>query len=483
MLILLTIQPIYAENVNDNSNVISTSQLKLADWTTPSLIAQFNNSEYIDRIIANEHTLFALNNNSELMLFDISTPNEVDYMYRENSFLYKNFILEGNLLYLTHETGIAIFDVTQRNNIQFLGGDSIYINPVIHQGITGIAIHNQVLFVGTMNNGIIVMNVTNPNSPFIVGTYLDGPFGSYNVMEIQNSILYVGDRSVDQLKVINITDPTLPVLITSMYVGQVQSGPNSMSIRSNTIYLTLDNYGYEIIDITDPSDPYRILNYNAGSPLAIDTIDNFAVISDGNDGIIITDLSDPESMQYYITIYDQNNPSYDLYITRDLIYAATGEDGIKVIDYGRDDDSDGLTNGAEKYIHFTDLEDSDSDNDGMLDGQEIADGFDPLKPDGSNITITTTNNRSDSDFRDLGYIVLILLIIGAIFLFQKRAFSRNEPFFPDVPNKTKLSNQQNETIVENVQSGINAQSQLCPSCGTLNPSGSSYCIQCGLYID
>ena len=55
-----------------------------------------------------------------------------------------------------------------------------------------------------------------------------------------------------------------------------------------------------------------------------------------------------------------------------------------------DDDKDGLNNREESYWN-TDLQNSDTDNDGFLDGEEVASGHDPLIP-GPNDVLNNNNN-------------------------------------------------------------------------------------------
>ena len=53
---------------------------------------------------------------------------------------YQNLVIDQNYLYLTHEAGIAIFDVLDQYNIQYLGGNHTYFNSISHLGLSGIAI-------------------------------------------------------------------------------------------------------------------------------------------------------------------------------------------------------------------------------------------------------------------------------------------------------------------------------------------------------
>ena len=63
-------------------------------------------------------------------------------------------------------------------------------------------------------------------------------------------------------------------------------------------------------------------------------------------------------------------------------------DGVEVIEYGSnpkdvDTDSDGLDDGDEVNVYGTDPNDPDFDGDGMMDGWEVDNGFDPSLDDGA----------------------------------------------------------------------------------------------------
>jgi len=74
------------------------------------------------------------------------------------------------------------------------------------------------------------------------------------------------------------------------------------------------------------------------------------------------------------------------------IVTGDGSDPLDPSDGGADWDGDGLTN-AEEQNHGTDMNNGDSDNDGLPDGWEVANGLNPTNggdanadPDGDGLT-------------------------------------------------------------------------------------------------
>lgn len=468
----------------EGGNIKETLQLsQTINWMEPSLIAKEEISGNFTHLVVSNEALFAINDPAELVLFEIFFPFNLSYISRENTYNYQNLVLDQNYLYLTHDTGIAIFDVTNRYNIQYLGGNHTYFNTISHSGLTGIAVKDQIIYVGTRDNGIVVVNATNPATPNIIGTYLDGADQSYDIMEIRGSILYVADYEGRTFKMIDISNPNIPKPIEYLVFASNEF-PNGMSITEFSAYISIENIGIKLVNITDGSAPEVVLSISGIKPVSIDVIDLFVVVSDENDGILIFDLS--QFSFNLVTSFDQGHITLDLQITQDLIFTADGLNGIKIIDYGRDDDVDGLTNGEEKYLYFTNPKDRDSDNDGILDGEEIRQGFNPLVPnDVINTTgiTTTTIIPNDEPFSSLVVMIGILLIIGVVFFFQRRKSLRSKEIFPNVVKKSGFSRQKQTSINNKIQSDTISRSLSCPSCGTINPPQSTYCMQCGLFLD
>lgn len=463
-------------NFNDGPQPLQTT-----NWLNPSLIAQDDTSGNFTRLALSNETLFAINHPAELVLFEIYFPFNLSYIQRENTYKYQNLMLDQNYLYLTHETGIAIFDVSNPYNIQYLGGNHTYFNSITHSGLTGIAVKDQILYVGTKDNGIVIVNATNPATPFIIGTYLDGENQSYDIMEIQDSILYVADHNGRSFKMIDISNSNSPTPIEYL-IFTSNEFPNGMSISENSAFISFDNIGIKLVNITNVSMPEVILSISGINPVSIDVRGFFVVVSDKNDRILIFDIS--QFNFNLVTWYEQSMISPDLQITKDLIYTVDGLNGIKIIDYGRDDDNDGLTNGIEEYVYFSDPTKPDTDNDGVWDGEEVDIGADPTDPNITNTPfVTTTGPPQEEPLNPLIVIIGILLIIGVVYFFQRRKSLRSEELFPNVAKKSGISKQKRDSIENKVQSDGISRSLSCPSCGTSNPPQSTFCMQCGLFLD
>ncbi len=69
---------------------------------------------------------------------------------------------------------------------------------------------------------------------------------------------------------------------------------------------------------------------------------------------------------------------------------STYQEGVALINSDNDSDHDGLTNREESYWN-TDFQNPDTDEDGFLDGEEVASGHDPSKPGPDDAIVSAKN--------------------------------------------------------------------------------------------
>ncbi|WP_372794426.1 lectin-like protein [Pontiella sp.] len=104
------------------------------------------------------------------------------------------------------------------------------------------------------------------------------------------------------------------------------------------------------------------------------------------------DYKGPESYVQLISKSLKWNDAGESVTAAPLVEYAEGLDPLNP-----DSDEDGLLDGEELYTYGTSAHDADSDNDGVSDGDEIALGLDPLNAD------TDADGLTDGEERDAGY--------------------------------------------------------------------------------
>jgi len=116
---------------------------------------------------------------------------------------------------------------------------------------------------------------------------------------------------------------------------------------------------------------------------------NVAYVADDTDGLEIINVTNPSSM-FEQGSFNDGGKARGIFISKNVICVADGSHGLEIIDPGRDNDDDGLSNVEELLIHSTDPNDEDSDDDGILDGEEVIEGADGYITD-------PNDNDSDDD--------------------------------------------------------------------------------------
>ena len=184
---------------------------------------------------------------------------------------------------------------------------------------------------GEYSNSFTIVNITDPSSPSQVSV-LDSTVNSmFAITEVAYTVIdgftYVisTSRYDDRVLIINISNPSLPSLVTYVADGANYTEledpfhVTTVTIDSSTYALVaaFDDDGVQIIDITDPSNPTPVsaITDGEGGYTELDgaydittvTIDSltFALVTAFNDnGIQIIDITDPSNPTPVFAITD-----------------------------------------------------------------------------------------------------------------------------------------------------------------------------------
>jgi len=124
--------------------------------------------------------------------------------------------------------------------------------------------------------------------------------------------------------------------LTITKVGEWGTGPyNDVFISGNYAYCAAIGAGLDIIDISDPSNPNLLGNYNTWrEAYGVYVSGNYAYVADGSGGLKIIDISNPTSPTL-IGSCGTSGSAYDVYVSGGYAYVANvsiDSYGLKVID-------------------------------------------------------------------------------------------------------------------------------------------------------
>jgi hypothetical protein len=175
---------------------------------------------------------------------------------------------------------------------------------------------------GSFGNGIFqVVNVSDPEAPFIVGTYSWG-YGSAGVIEHED-IAYLADEF--GLITLDVTYPNGLTLISELSIGV--DDPTSVRLKKNIIYMTGESPAgvgtLYTVDMTVPSVPNLLNIYNMPEANARDIwiLGNYGFVANDVAGLRTMDLSDPNN-PVTLDIYDTSDTALDLAVADHYLYLA-----------------------------------------------------------------------------------------------------------------------------------------------------------------
>ena len=220
--------------------------------------------------------------------------------------------------------------------------------------------------VTTDKNDVWILNISNPESPFVILTIKNGPvypkldrLEGVTTVTIDASVYaLITDRAGDSVQIIDVTNPASPKpvsLITDGIGGYEELdgalGITTIKIKSS-IYALVASYnddGVQIIDITDPYNPASVSNITDGKggydelngafritavTIGLSTFALVASIDD--DGVQIINITDPYNPQPASSITDGvggfNNTNDAYHITTTTIGASVFALVISVAD-------------------------------------------------------------------------------------------------------------------------------------------------------
>ncbi|MHC2993784.1 hypothetical protein OB13_20165 [Pontibacter sp. HJ8] len=197
------------------------------------------------------------------------------------------FTISGNHLYTVGQSNLQVLDISITTSPQ--KGNTIHLG----WGIETIFPYKNMLFIGS-TTGMHIYDNSNPENPVRLSTYAH--VNSCDPVVVDGDLAWVTMRSgntcargVNQLDVLNISDPRNPRLLKS-YPMQ---NPHGLGIDRSTLFLCEGQYGLKIFDVTDHLKVSENLTAHFKDQDAFDVIplgNNLMLI--GQDGLYQYDYSD-----------------------------------------------------------------------------------------------------------------------------------------------------------------------------------------------
>ncbi|MCP4153571.1 MAG: hypothetical protein GY757_37935 [bacterium] len=247
--------------------------------------------------------------------------------------------VSGNYAYVTDSwEGLQIIEITMPTSPTLVGNYDT--TSAGYSGAYCVAVRDGLAYVGT-GSGLQIIDVANPDSPFKVGHYSDSfPDAVIQSIYLKDNYIYaIGAGS--SLDIIDISNPVTPTQIGRYYYPPGTSFPAVMryiTVDGNYAYITYLQYDLDyiaisrllIVDISTPAAPGLSSTYDLTvEPTKTYVSGKYAYAGTVN-GMRIIDITEPTN-PVGIGNYDTHG-IYDLWVREEKAYTAGGNNGLGIVD-------------------------------------------------------------------------------------------------------------------------------------------------------
>ena len=245
--------------------VESAVQIYSIATDTPSYVGSISTAETVGDLTVSGDYLYVSNNvtsSSSVQIFDISSPDSPELVGSfQTSGAPRSITISGQYAYVSlsnsGSTNLDIFDISNPSNpvkVSTIDAGSATYETVVSGGY---------LYVTSASLGqdFEVFDISDPANPVeTIGIGLDS---AAQALDVSGDYAYAVGNS--ELTIIDISDKN-NVFVTS--TSSLTSGSNFIAVSGNYAFITGGSGNFEVFDITDPFNPYRVAHTNNGGGTA-----------------------------------------------------------------------------------------------------------------------------------------------------------------------------------------------------------------------
>jgi hypothetical protein len=250
----------------------------VSNLNSPTKVGSYNNYDLVDLFISG-HYAYLIGVDEEEIIFDIvdiSNPSFPTLVGTYDFFAsFGSIIVSGKYAYiLLRKKGLHIFDISNPSFPTLVGT----YESTLESNISYISMDKQVNYLYiTYHKGLLVVDISNPASPVEVGHldyHLQKKYTSTAAIHVNGRYAYVVVVDNDYpykliLKIIDISHRSSPVMVGSIeHEGEVNV--EAVYVTGNYAYVANGKYGLIIIDVSDPESPTVVKKYD--TPLYVSDV-------------------------------------------------------------------------------------------------------------------------------------------------------------------------------------------------------------------
>ncbi len=268
---------------------------------------------------------------SGLRIIDATTPsNPVELLPYQNGGYVHEVLAVGDLLYVANRhMGLRILEVTPTGAVEV----GHYVPPQTGASppyVLNVAVDGDYAAIKVRSYGIYLLDVSDPQSPQVVGMFTGRDTFSSARMQMVGSHLYVALPSKG-LQIIEVLPPAQPVEV-GFYT--TTGGTRDVAVSGSYAYIADGSLGLVVVDVSDPAAPTEVGSMGTtGSTNWITIAGKYAFLSEGEAGVRVVDVGDP-TQPTNVTAYSTGQSAEGTCVDYDNVFLADGPDGLYIFEFG-----------------------------------------------------------------------------------------------------------------------------------------------------
>ncbi|WP_321416950.1 PGF-pre-PGF domain-containing protein [uncultured Methanomethylovorans sp.] len=243
---------------------------------------------------------------------------EVDFITQYGESIYDVAVV-GNYAYIAnHENGLAIMDISDPSSPTLVGSCDTAGTA------WDVVVSGNYAYIADHNGGLAIVDISNPASPVVTGTC--GTTGNALGVFVSGNYAYLADYA-NGISIVDINNPSSPKLVGTY---DLAGDAWDISVVNNYAYVADTSNGLVILDVSNPESPNIVSNYNCNAAYDVAVKDNYAYVADQNSGLIILDVTDPSSPTR-VSSYDEDTFAHSICVSENYAYVSEGKDGILIL--------------------------------------------------------------------------------------------------------------------------------------------------------
>lgn len=192
--------------------------------------------------------------------------------------------------------------------------------------VKGLFLDGDYLYVANRNEGVLILDVSDPSHPLEI-THFSSIDQARDIY-----VAYPYAYIVDGLRIIDISNHSN--LIEMGFLENSRGGYRDVHISGNYAFATAWEYGFHILNISDPSKPMLISKVDFGDTSTIVNrcfvVGNYAYVANFGFGLRIVDVSDPAKPMTVASLFE-SDWIWDIHVSDKYLYVLAIS-GLHILD-------------------------------------------------------------------------------------------------------------------------------------------------------